>query len=242
MSRRLSDVTDYEDAIDDENDDIVPNLVPATSHNELHSSTSTRTSLSNVSRTVSSILFPGYFEATKYHDEASQRSRVNPDGSIVEEVFENERLQPFRGWGHTWPGHFLPTDKCAHWCAFDENGKFLTSNDRKLIEPQLPPGWEWVEEDWKVDKESDGQDSVDSNGWCYGLDFPWIKYSRERNAGLRKISDFVRRRRHVRTRRKTISQGAGRDDGDRNKTQRLENIDFKTGRIEPPYFSFFNFL
>lgn len=27
------------------------------------------------------------------------------------QVFENQRLQPFRGWGHSWPGHFLPTDK-----------------------------------------------------------------------------------------------------------------------------------
>lgn len=26
---------------------------------------------------------------------------------VVEEMYENERLQPFRGWGSTWPGHFL---------------------------------------------------------------------------------------------------------------------------------------
>jgi hypothetical protein len=32
-----------------------------------------------------------------------------------EEVFENERFQPFRGWGHLWPGHFLPSDKVGHW-------------------------------------------------------------------------------------------------------------------------------
>ena len=25
------------------------------------------------------------------------------------------RPQPFRGWGHTWPGHFLPTDRVNHW-------------------------------------------------------------------------------------------------------------------------------
>lgn len=34
---------------------------------------------------------------------------------IEEEVFENERFQPFRGWGHSWPGHFLPTDRVGHW-------------------------------------------------------------------------------------------------------------------------------
>ena len=32
---------------------------------------------------------------------------------VIEEVFENQRLQPFRGWGHSWPGHFLPTDKAG---------------------------------------------------------------------------------------------------------------------------------
>ena len=30
-------------------------------------------------------------------------------------MFENERYQPFRGWGHQWPGHFLPTDRVGHW-------------------------------------------------------------------------------------------------------------------------------
>lgn len=33
--------------------------------------------------------------------------------AVIEEIFENQRLQPFRGWGHTWPGHFLPTDKVS---------------------------------------------------------------------------------------------------------------------------------
>lgn len=30
---------------------------------------------------------------------------------VEEEVFENERFQPFRGWGSLWPGHFLPSDR-----------------------------------------------------------------------------------------------------------------------------------
>lgn len=34
---------------------------------------------------------------------------------MEEEIFENERYVPFRGWGHTWPGHFLPTDRVGHW-------------------------------------------------------------------------------------------------------------------------------
>eukprot|EP00210_Caulerpa_lentillifera_P005217 g4984.t1 len=241
MSRRISEVSNYEDVLDDQSTSM-EELEPSCSHNEPQSPSAARSSFSNVSRTISSVLFPGTYEASKYNIEESLKSRTNADGSIIEEVFENERLQPFRGWGHTWPGHFLPTDKCAHWCAFDENGKFLTSNERKLIEPQLPPGWEWVQNDWTVDKEENGFDSVDSNGWYYGLDFPWMKYCREKNGGIRKISDFVRRRRHIRTRRRAVFEDVEIDENAINRTRRLEGIDFKTGRIEPPYFSFFNFL
>eukprot|EP00878_Enallax_costatus_P022700 GHUV01024103.1.p1 GENE.GHUV01024103.1~~GHUV01024103.1.p1 ORF type:complete len:752 (+),score=326.68 GHUV01024103.1:406-2661(+) len=35
------------------------------------------------------------------------------EDEVVVEVFEHERVQPFRGWGHTWPGHFLPSDKVS---------------------------------------------------------------------------------------------------------------------------------
>lgn len=34
------------------------------------------------------------------------------------ELFENERYQPLRGWGHSWPGHLMPGD-CSHWSARD---------------------------------------------------------------------------------------------------------------------------
>jgi hypothetical protein len=37
------------------------------------------------------------------------------EDEVQVEVFEHERAQPFRGWGHTWPGHFLPSDKV---CVF----------------------------------------------------------------------------------------------------------------------------
>jgi hypothetical protein len=63
-------------------------------------------------------------------------------GVVVEEVFENERWQPFRGWGHLWPGHFLPTDPVRHWCD-----RFGRSVGRGLAfqenAPALPPGWTW---------------------------------------------------------------------------------------------------
>lgn len=39
------------------------------------------------------------------------------DDEVCVEVFEHERVQPFRGWGHTWPGHFLPSDKVRQACS-----------------------------------------------------------------------------------------------------------------------------
>ena len=36
---------------------------------------------------------------------------VEEDGGAMEvtfEIFENERKQPFRGWGSSYPGHLLP--------------------------------------------------------------------------------------------------------------------------------------
>ena len=37
-------------------------------------------------------------------------------------MFENERFLPFRGWGHEWPGHLLPTDRVGHWSLCEETG------------------------------------------------------------------------------------------------------------------------
>ena len=45
---------------------------------------------------------------------ASQKERAGDQDVVVEEVFENQRYQPFRGWGSSWPGHMLPTD-CGKW-------------------------------------------------------------------------------------------------------------------------------
>lgn len=55
-----------------------------------------------------------------------------------------------KGWGHQWPGHFLPTDKFSHWSSFDTNGDIITCDDFRLIEPKLPLGWEWKEAQWEV--------------------------------------------------------------------------------------------
>jgi hypothetical protein len=61
-------------------------------------------------------------------------------GVVVDELFENERRQPFRGWGHSWPGHFLPTDPVGHWCR--QSGRSAgrgTSFEENV--PPVPEGW-----------------------------------------------------------------------------------------------------
>lgn len=44
------------------------------------------------------------------HAAAGEKPQVPP----CAELFENERYQPLRGWGHSWPGHFMPGD-FRHW-------------------------------------------------------------------------------------------------------------------------------
>lgn len=121
--------------------------------------------------------------------------------AVIEEVFENQRLQPFRGWGHSWPGHFLPTDKVNHWSRREQEGfPVLAGADFSTIAPPLPEGWQWCEEKWHLDLSPQIIDACDAEGWSYGLDFPFVKHPFQPNSGRKKISDFVRRRRWIRTR------------------------------------------
>lgn len=59
-------------------------------------------------------------------------------GPVEEEVFENERFQPFKGWGHNWPGHFLPTDKIGHWSHRDGTPGKAASMAFSTVAPKLP--------------------------------------------------------------------------------------------------------
>ncbi|KAL4443861.1 hypothetical protein ABPG75_011598 [Micractinium tetrahymenae] len=121
--------------------------------------------------------------------------------AVIEEIFENQRLQPFRGWGHTWPGHFLPTDKVNHWSRREHEGfPVLASADFNAIAPPLPEGWQWCEEKWHIDRSGQIIDACDADGWSYGLDFGYVRHPFQPNSGKKKMSDFVRRRRWIRTR------------------------------------------
>ena len=67
----------------------------------------------------------------------------------VEEMYAHERYQPLKGWGHMWPGHFLPTDRVSHWG--DRSGKpgGMVGMDFEAVAPKLPEGWAWRGE-WRV--------------------------------------------------------------------------------------------
>ena len=48
-------------------------------------------------------------------------------------------LQPFRGWGHSWPGHFLPTDRVAHWSLREAPGTaVVAAQEFKRVAPRVP--------------------------------------------------------------------------------------------------------
>lgn len=97
--------------------------------------------------------------------------------TYVEVLYENQRLQPFRGWGHTWPGHFLPTDRAMRWSRCDADGNDVdASQELEEVAPKLPEGWRWVEAEWQLDLSGVLSDSTDNEGWSYGLDFPWVVY------------------------------------------------------------------
>ena len=62
-------------------------------------------------------------------------------GPVQEEIFENERYQPFKGWGHGWPGNFLPTDRVGHWSHRDGTPGKSASMAFSTVAPKVPKVW-----------------------------------------------------------------------------------------------------
>ena len=120
---------------------------------------------------------------------------------IAAEVFENERFQPFRGWGSTWPGHFLPTDGCGKWSTRDFQPKGPSNMVFELVAPPLPPGFDWLEESWYVDRSGVATGQTDADGWFYGgMVFHRLSHwPPDRGSGAVTGRTFVRRRRWIRT-------------------------------------------
>jgi hypothetical protein len=96
-----------------------------------------------------------------------------PGDEACSEIFEHERNQPFRGWGHSWPGHFLPSDRVGHWGdRWGRPGGPMSMLFEKVA-PHLPDGWAWAEEEWRVDSTGAEEEGVDAEGWTYSIDFRW---------------------------------------------------------------------
>lgn len=128
---------------------------------------------------------------------SSAISQDNNEGPVIEEIFENERLQPFVGWGSKYPGHLLPTDR-KKWS--DRTGKVSSMTFGKVV-PPLPKGWRWVSE-WTIDRNRIEEKCIDSAGFSYGVDFWQLKYPPLPGSGHNGYSSFVRRRRWIRIRKK----------------------------------------
>jgi hypothetical protein len=144
-----------------------------------------------------SLVLPSMNETMQY-----SAPSLPPDRTVVEEIFECQRHQPFRGWGSRWPGHFLPTDLMNRWNVrrAKTNGIY-TSQKLGDVVPDLPEGWEWVEDEWRVDLTGSASGTTDANGWSYALDFSRnVVFPFPPGSGKSKMSDFVRTRRWLRTR------------------------------------------
>lgn len=44
-------------------------------------------------------------------------------------------------------------------------------------------GWKWLEDEWLVDMGGLGQACIDSEGWSYAVDFPWLHQPPNPGAG-----------------------------------------------------------
>lgn len=131
---------------------------------------------------------------------AAQAAAESGLSEVEAEVFEFERIQPFRGWGHTWPGHFLPSDRVGHWGdrSGAPGGAAAALFDK--VAPRCPPGWEWREAEWRVDYSPLESEGVDADGWAYSMDFALGTWPPVQGSGRYHLQKFVRSRRWVRTR------------------------------------------
>jgi hypothetical protein len=104
---------------------------------------------------------------------------VLPSGPGAGVIYENQRYQPFRGWGSSFPGHLLPTDR-AKWST--QNGmvgcKHLIPDDHDLELDMTLPG-------------------CDEDGWEYA--FAFEQFSEHAMASTRKKGGncYVRRRAYM---------------------------------------------
>lgn len=117
----------------------------------------------------------------------------------IDDIYEHQRYSYLSfSWGSSFPGHLLPTDR-HQWSGLHGSP---SSQTRTKVEPQLPVNWNWTS-DWVVDKTSC---KCDADGWVYALDFTMINYlvKKGEERSEPNATDYVRRRRWVRTRRRVL--------------------------------------
>lgn len=103
-----------------------------------------------------------------------------------EEVYENERWLPARGWSGR---HLLPGLDPANWSNKDGT-YYLVLDDVKLPSTS----WKW-EHDWYVDENVDGE-LTDKGGWRYST----LDFIRGKFGATKRYNSCVRRRRWIRHR------------------------------------------
>ncbi|KAG6977035.1 hypothetical protein JG688_00000771 [Phytophthora aleatoria] len=118
----------------------------------------------------------------------------------IDDIYEHQRYSYLSfSWGSSFPGHLLPTDR-HQWSGLHGSP---SSQTRAKVDPQLPVNWKWTS-DWVVDKTSC---KCDADGWVYALDFTMINYliKKGKERSEPNATDYVRRRRWVRTRRRVLN-------------------------------------
>ncbi|KAE9346712.1 hypothetical protein PF008_g8153 [Phytophthora fragariae] len=146
----------------------------------------------------------------------------------IDDIYEHQRYSYLSfSWGSSYPGHLLPTDR-HRWSGLHGSP---SSQTLSKVEPQLPVNWEWTS-DWVVDKTSC---KSDADGWVYALDFTMINYliKKGEERSEPNATDYVRRRRWVRTRRRVysdippielMSTGSDNSDADVNSDNGTNNV------------------
>ncbi|ETL83638.1 hypothetical protein L917_16442 [Phytophthora nicotianae] len=118
----------------------------------------------------------------------------------IDDIYEHQRYSYLSfSWGSSFPGHLLPTDR-HQWSGLHGSP---SSQSRAKVEPQVPVSWIWTS-GWVVDKTSC---RCDADGWVYALDFTMINYliKKGEERSEPNATDYVRRRRWVRTRRRVLN-------------------------------------
>jgi hypothetical protein len=108
---------------------------------------------------------------------------------VVEEVYQYQRFNLLK---NSWEGPWSNVGDPEEWS--DGLGK-AAQHPSKVT---CPPGWDWLEPEWKPDLNGKIGKEIDNEGWEYGLHFNNFGLNTKRR--VQQPADCVRRRRWIRTR------------------------------------------